>query len=75
VSNLIVRSLVAGLLVLAYFVLFPDDLAILLNPLQQLLQVSSAVSPWLYGLIGVGLVCWTMLRIWGQGARREIPPT
>ena len=61
-------SLVVSLAV-AYFVLFPQDLATLINPLEQLLQLSQSVSPWLYGLLGVGLVCWTVDRIWGRSVR------
>jgi hypothetical protein len=74
VSSLVVRFIVVSTLAVAYFVLFPDDLATAINPLQQLLQLSYAVSPWLYALIGTALVCWTLDRIWGKGARREIPP-
>jgi hypothetical protein len=74
-SNWLVRLSLFGVLVVAYFVLFPDDLAALIGPLEQLLRLSQAVSPWLYALIGVALLCWTLDRIWGKGARREVPPT
>jgi hypothetical protein len=58
---------------LAYFIIYPGDLGTLLGPLEPLsraastvLSVSQAVSPWLYALAAVAVVCWTVLRVWGR---------
>ena len=74
-----VRLALVGSLVVAYFVLFPEDLATLVNPLEQLLRLTQVVSPWLYALIGVGVLSWTLNRIWGRNSessvRQEVSPT
>ncbi len=64
-----VKPLVAGGLILSYFVTFPGDLKAVLNPLEAILRLTSAVSPWFFGLAAVGLLSWTALRLWG--GRRE----
>jgi hypothetical protein len=65
------RFVLLFVLALAYFVIFPQDWSALLSLVERILAVSNAVSPWLYGLLGVGLVCWTMMRIWGRRAQVE----
>ncbi len=65
------RLTVLGAAALAYFVAYPADLAAVLNPAERLLAVSYAVSPWLYALLGMGLLCRTAVSIWG---RRDAPP-
>jgi hypothetical protein len=52
-------------LAFVYFVFYPQDLAAILGPLEKVLSVSSAVSPGLYGVVAVGILCWSALRIWG----------
>jgi hypothetical protein len=54
---------------LAYFVAFPEDCESLLRPLQSVLSLTYAVSPWLYGLAAVALVCWTARTVWGRSER------
>jgi len=70
-----VRWLVVLAVALVYFIIYPDDLAVLLGPLaplskaaSEVLSVSQAVSPWLYALAAVAVVCWTVLRVWGRRA-------
>jgi hypothetical protein len=70
-----VRWLILLAAVLAYFVFFPDDLSTLLQPIHPLanavsaaLAVTQAVSPWLYALAAVALICWTIVRVWGRQA-------
>ena len=63
------KPLVAVGLVLSYFVIFPGDLKPVLNPLEAVLGLSGAVSPWLFGLASVATLSWTAVRIWGS--RRE----
>jgi len=54
---------------LVYFVLYPEDLDGILGPLQRVLGLSYAVSPWLYVFLGVLVLAWTAFRIWGAGRR------
>jgi hypothetical protein len=54
---------------LVYFVAFPEDCESLLLPLRSALSLSYAVSPWLYGLAAVALVCWTARLVWGPSER------
>lgn len=63
------RLALVALLVVAYFVLFPQDLASLINPLEQLLRISQIISPWLYGVAGVIIVCWTVRSVWSDSRR------
>lgn len=69
---------VLGVLAFAYFVSYPQDLIIILGLLEKVLVVSSSVSPWLYGVIAVGILSWTALRIWSgkptNVGSQEVPP-
>ncbi len=69
------RCVILLVAVLAYFVIFPGDLAAVLGPLSPLskaaaevLSVTQAVSPWLYALAAVVVICWTIVRVWGRRA-------
>jgi hypothetical protein len=66
-------------LALAYFILYPQDLGFLVAPFERILVLSGAVSPWLYGLLAVALLCWTALRICGRRQDHpkiaDMPPT
>ena len=74
-KRLLVRVGVPAGLVLAYFVGYPQDLAAVLQVAGQFLGLSSAISPWLYVLVAVTIICWTALRIAGEKPRnREVPP-
>jgi hypothetical protein len=75
-KHVLPRLVLLGLLLLAYFVVYPEDLAGVLSPVATGLGLSSAISPWLYALIAVAILCWTALRIWGRAtiASREAPP-
>jgi hypothetical protein len=53
--------------IVVYFVVFPEDLA----PIERILHLSQAVSPWLYVVLGAGIVAWAIVRTW---ARRPTPP-
>jgi hypothetical protein len=72
------RFVLLGVLAFGYFVFFPEDLSPLLHPVERALNVSYAVSPWLYAVIGVGILAWTALRIAGRWTAatvsREAPP-
>jgi len=59
------RLVVLGVMVLAYFVVFPEDLKGILAPIVAVLELSKSVSAPLYGVIAVGIVAWTVVRVWG----------
>jgi hypothetical protein len=65
----LVRWLVAVALVCAYFVVFPGDAAAVAAPLEAILRVTHAVSPFAYLLAAVGLVVWMVVRVWGAKGR------
>jgi hypothetical protein len=59
----------AGILlacVYVYFVLFPADLTAVLGPASQVLNLSTAVSPWLYLVVAVAIAARAVKRIWGR---------
>ena len=76
IKQVLFRLMLLGLLLLAYFVIYPEDLTGVISPLATLLGISSAISPWLYALVAVGIICWTAMRIWDRApaASREPPP-
>ena len=57
---------VAAILVVAYFVVYPEDLDAL-SPIARLLQLTQDVSSWLYAIVAVVIVCRTIERVWGRG--------
>jgi len=57
--------LLLGVPAFVYFVLFPQDLDHVLAPAEKVLALSGAVSPWLYAVIGVATISWTIIRVWG----------
>ena len=58
-------------LVYAYFVAFPGDLKLVLGPLDTVLRLSTAVSPWLFVLASAGTVSWTAVRLWGSKGEKK----
>jgi hypothetical protein len=60
------RLVVVVTLVFVYFVAFPQDLAGVISPVERVLALSNAVSPWLYGVVAVAIVTCTAVRIWGR---------
>jgi hypothetical protein len=65
------RPAVIAAAVAAYFVAFPDDLPSFLTPVERILGLTTAVSPWLYVVLGGALVAWTIVRVFGR--RPEFP--
>jgi hypothetical protein len=78
-DRLLLRLTLVAVLVVVYFLEFPQDLVALISPLERVLQISQVISPWLYGLAAVVIVCWTVHRIGSKRAepapRNEVPPT
>jgi hypothetical protein len=56
-------------LVFSYFVVFPEDANAVTTPIATVLELSQAISPWLYLVIAVGIITWGIVRVWG---RREV---
>ena len=52
--------------VFAYFVAFPDDLPSFLAPVERILGLTIAVSPWLYVVLGAAIVAWTITHVFGR---------
>ncbi len=68
---------IVGLCAFVYFVFYPGDLAVLGEPVTQLVRViaeplnmlfdlSTAVSPWLYGVIIAAILGRTVTGVWGK---------
>ena len=54
--------IVVVLVVVAYFVAYPEDL----SPFERVLNLSNAVSPWLYVVLGAGIIAWSLGRIFSK---------
>ncbi len=59
------RLAVIAAAVFAYFVAFPDDLPSCLAPLERILGLTTAVSPWLYVVLGGAVAAWAITRVFG----------
>jgi hypothetical protein len=62
-SKWCVAATILAVLIGAYFLSFPQDSALLAGAVATVLSWTSLISPWLYGLVAVWLVCQTALRI------------
>ena len=51
---------------LAYFGVFPEDLQTAVAPLRELLSLTDAVSPWLYGVLMASVIAWAVVRCFGR---------
>ena len=69
--EVVLRAVLLGALAFIYFVVFPEDLDGLLNPVAKLLALSNLVSPWLYAVVGVVIVAWAVVRVCGSRSRAE----
>ena len=56
------------LALLAYFVSYPEDAQAITTPVATFLGLTTAVSPWLYGVVAVGIIAAAMVKIWGRRA-------
>jgi hypothetical protein len=58
--------------ILAYFILFPEDVEALIAPFRTVLSLTQSVSLGMYGVAAVALVCWAF----GRRVRSDdSPPT
>lgn len=53
----------------AYFVAYPEDAQAITTPATTFLSLTTAVSPWLYGVVAAGILGTAMAKTWG--GRRE----
>ena len=53
--------IVAGV-ILAYFIIFPDDLTAVLAPAKQVLALTNDISPWLYIVAAAGVIARALVR-------------
>ena len=58
-------TILAGV-VMAYFIIFPSDLAAILAPIKELLSLSHTVAPTLYILLASGVIAWALVRCFGR---------
>lgn len=53
----------------AYFVLFPEDLPAVVMPITAILNLTNAVSPWLYGVAAVGIASQAVVKTCNRPAK------
>ena len=64
------RGLIVLILgVAAYFVAYPEDAQAITTPATTFLSLTTAVSPWLYVVVAVGILASALVKTWG--VRRE----
>ena len=56
---------IISICVFIYFVVFPDDMLRVTTPIAALFNVSRSISPWLYGVIAVVILAFTITKVWG----------
>ncbi len=49
-----------------YFVGFPADLTAVLVPVRELVSLTNAFSPWVYGVVAAGVIAWALVRCFGR---------
>jgi formate-dependent nitrite reductase membrane component NrfD len=62
---------VLALVALAYFVSFPEDAQAITTPISTFLNLTSAISPWFYGVVAVGIIATAMVKTWTRKRGRE----
>jgi hypothetical protein len=60
--------LVLVLALLAYFVAYPEDAQAITTPITTFLSLTTAISPWLYGVLAVAIIAKAMVKTWGGRA-------
>jgi hypothetical protein len=63
------------LALLAYFVSYPEDaqaittpINTVLNLIHTVLNLTTAISPWFYGVVAIGIIATAMVKTWGGRA-------
>jgi Na+-driven multidrug efflux pump len=60
------RWMIVAAVVLAYFIIFPDDLSAVFAPAREILSLTNVVSPWLYVVLASGIIAWALVRCFGR---------
>ena len=60
------RRIVVALAVFAYLIAYPEDLSAILSPFERVLNLSNAVSPWLYVVLGAAVIAWSLERFFSK---------
>jgi len=69
------RIAVLALAGLTYFVAYPGDAQAIARPVTSFLEITSAISPWLYVVIAVGLIALAVVKTWGPHLKGLEPAT
>ena len=64
-SNKVTKSLILIFAVLAYFIAYPEDAQAVTVPIATFLSLTTAISPWFYGVVAVGIFSIAMMKTWG----------
>ncbi len=56
------------LALLAYFVSYPEDAQAIATPMATFLGLTTAVSPWLYGVVAVAIIAKAVVKTWSGRA-------
>ena len=62
------RLTVLGLSALAYFVAYPEDAQSITTPVTTFLDLTTAISPSLYGVVAAGIIATAIIKTWGGRA-------
>jgi len=54
---------------LAYFVSYPEDAQAITTPISTFLNLTSAISPWFYGVVAIGILAAAIVKAWGGRVR------
>ena len=49
----------------AYLAVYPEDFHRFISSATDFLSLTFAISPWFYGVVAIGLIVQTLIRIWG----------
>ena len=67
-SEKMMKGLILGFAVLAYFVSYPEDAQAITTPISTFLSLTTAISPWFYGVVAVGIIAAAIVKTWGRRA-------
>jgi Na+-driven multidrug efflux pump len=67
------RGTILAVVAFAYFVAFPEDVSAILTPVEGVLGLTNAVSPWLYVLLGAGVIARALTQCFGRSPEIRSP--
>lgn len=57
---------IPALFAFTYFIVHPSDVALFTDPVRQVLDLFTQVTPWLYVTAIACMLAWTANRVWGK---------